>query len=338
MPPRLQFLLALYTLIAAGLAAAVSSPSQPAASMPAGSYVNPVHAQDFPDPHVVSYRGRFYAYATQKDDRGFQVMESADLVNWQHRGAAYRPPWSSRHYWAPEVAQYRGRFYMTYSAQNPMTGKHDIGIAIASSPLGPFRHAAILVRGDANRVGVIDTTLFFERDGSPFLIYSEEDPRRIVMRRMRRDLLAAGEEVMELLRPDREAEHGVTEAPTMIRRGGRYHLIYSAGWYQSNRKDANYGVYHAEAGALRGPYAKSPLPLLATIPDQVLSPGHQCVVQLPSGETWMLYHAWDNQNEPRYGSNPLGRTLRLDRLWWKGEKPYVDGPSTSPRPAPRPGK
>ncbi|MDW8290736.1 MAG: hypothetical protein RMM06_08430, partial [Armatimonadota bacterium] len=72
-----------------------------------------------------------------------------------------------------------------------------------------------------------------------------------------------------------------------------------------------------------------------TVPGKVYGPGHQCIVSLPSGEMWMLYHGWDDQNEPMYGSNPLGRTLRLDRLLWKEGKPFVDGPSTEPRPVPR---
>lgn len=67
---------------------------------------------------------------------------------------------------------------------------------------------------------------------------------------------------------------------------------------------------------------------------RVYGPGHQCVVQLPSGETWMAYHGWDDQGEPRYGANPLGRTLRIDRLRWDGDMPVMDGPTTTPMPVP----
>jgi beta-xylosidase len=310
-----------------------TSSQQPEA--PSATYTNPVYARDFPDPHVLFYEGKFYAYATQRDDHGFQVMESPDLVRWTHRGAAYKPPWSSRHYWAPEVIRYRGRFWMTYSATNPATGKHDIGIAEAKEPLGPFQHRAILVRGDHNRVGVIDATIHMERDTTPYLVYTEEDPRRILLCRLRPDLLAVEGETTELVRPDRDWERGVTEAPTLIRRGGVYHLFFSVGWFQSNREDACYAVCHATARTLRGPYVKAPAPLLRGVPDQVYGPGHQSLVFLPGGETWLLYHAWDNRNEPRYGSNPAGRTLRLDRLQWRGDQPFVNGPSITPRTAPR---
>ncbi len=298
------------------------------------TYTNPVYARDFPDPHVLYWRGKFYAYATHSSGHDFQVMESSDLVHWSHRGSAFRPPWSREHLWAPEVIAHRGTLYMTYSARNPQTGKHDIGVATSTNPLGPFTDRGILVRGDDNRVGVIDTHIFFDRAGTPYLLYSEEDPRAIVMRRMSPDLLRISEEKTVLLRPDRDWEKGIVEAPTMLYRNGTYHLFYSGGWFQSYKRDACYAVSYATASALKGPYTKREV-ILQTVPDKVYSPGHQCIVTLPSGEMWMLYHAWDNQNEPLYGSNPLGRTLRLDRLYWRNGKPVVDGPSTEPKPAPR---
>lgn len=48
----------------------------------------------------------------------------------------------------------------------------------------------------------------------------------------------------------------------------------------------------------------------------------------------MAYHGWDDQGEPRYGANPLGRTLRIDRLRWDGDMPVMDGPTTTPMPVP----
>jgi beta-xylosidase len=223
---------------------------------------------------------------------------------------------------------------MTYSALNPETRKHDIGIAAASDPVGPFEHKAILVRAGSNRIGVIDTTVFFDRDGAPYLIYTEEEPRRIVLRRMAPDLLSVSPEVTELVKPDRPYERGVTEAPTLILRNGTYHLFFSVGWFQSNKADACYAVCHAQSRSLNGPYVKSQGPILATVPGKVYGPGHQCIVTLPNGRMWMAYHGWDDRNEPRYGSNPVGRTLRIDPLNWRGDTPYMKGPTTTAQPAP----
>lgn len=300
-----------------------------------GLYVNPVWAKDFPDPHAIAWRGRFYAFATETAavGRGFQALESRDLVRWEPRGMVFTPPWSGEHYWAPEVTARRGVFHLTYSALNPRTRRHDIGIATASAPLGPYTDRAILVRGDDNKVGVIDATICTDR-GVSWLVYSEEEPRRIVARRLSADWLSTVGETVEIVRPDREWERGVTEAPTLVRRGGKLHLLYSGGWFESRKGDSSYCVAHASAPGMAGPWEKTG-PILRGDGEKVFGPGHQTLVSLRSGEDWLLYHAWDDQKEPRYGSNPLGRTLRLDRLTWKDGRPGVDGPSLGERPAPR---
>lgn len=331
--PHLKHLASALALAAACSAAAAAAQTSTPAPQPmtdSKTYTNPVWDRDFPDPHIIRHQGKFYAYGT-----GFQVMESDDLVHWTHRGSPFRVPWAKEHPWAPEVTVYRGRFYMTYSALNPETRKHDIGMAVADSPLGPFTHQSILVRGDNNRVGVIDATVFRDADGTPYLVYSEEEPRRIVLKRLTGDLLKTIGEPVELVRPDRDWERNVTEAPTMLLRNGRYYLFYSVGWYQSTKQDASYAVCYAVAPSVRGPYVKAEKPLLATVPDKVYGPGHQCLVELPSGEMWMAYHGWDARGEPLYGRNPAGRTMRIDRLRWEGDTPVMDGPTTTPQPAPR---
>ena len=67
-----------------------------AAAVPApvaGTYVNPILDEDFPDPAVIlAPDGYYYAYATQTLRDGqwinIQVARSADLVHWEHLGDA----------------------------------------------------------------------------------------------------------------------------------------------------------------------------------------------------------------------------------------------------------
>jgi beta-xylosidase len=297
-------------------------------------YTNPVYDHDFPDPFVLEYHHKFYAYATESGAHGFQVMESNDLVHWDNHGLAFTPPWSTQHLWAPEVMHYRGKFYMVYSARNPETGKHDIGIAMASSPRGPFVQKAILASGNSNRVGVIDADLFIDKDKTPYLLYSAEDPRMIMLQKLSSNLLGVEGNAVMLIKPDQPWEHGVTEAPTMIYRNGIYHLFFSAGSFQGDRSHSYYAVYHAESKEINGPYIKSPHPLLATTPEKVYSPGHQCIIRVGKDNWWMLYHGWNNAGEPMYGSNPIGRSLRIDRILWKNNEPTMIGPTTDPEPAP----
>jgi beta-xylosidase len=298
-----------------------------------GTYTNPVYNHDFPDPHVIRWGDRYFAYGTQTRNTGFQLLESPDLVHWTPRVLEFPIPWAKEHYWAPEVVESHGTFYLTYSALDPATRKHDIAIATAEKSTGPFEHRAILVRGDDNRVGVIDATIAFDGD-VPYLIYSEESPRRIVARRLRSDLLGTEGDPIELIRPDRPWERGVTEAPTLVKRNGVYHLFYSGAGFQGSKDDCRYAVGHAAARSLEGPYLKAAEPVLKTVEGQVYGPGHQCVVQTPDGSWWMLYHGWNAEGQPHYGQNPVGRSLRIDRLTWDGDVPRVEGPTVGPTEGP----
>lgn len=300
-------------------------------------YRNPVWSRDFPDPFLLAHNGVFYAYATETAGKpGFQALRSRDLVHWEDCGVVFRPGWADKHFWAPEVQFQNGVFHLTYSALNGQTGRHDIGLAIGKSPLGPFRHQTVLVRAGDREHGVIDATIFAQ-NGRTFLVYCVENPRRIVMRRLAPNGLSVDGPPVDLIRPDQSWEHGVVEAPTLLWRESRYHLFYSAGPYEGNKDGPSYCIAHALSRRLEGPYEKTGR-VAVSRSGQVYGPGHQSFLTLPSGETWLAYHAWDAVGQPRYGANPSGRTLRLDRINWggrRGDIPVLEGPSTAPIPAPK---
>jgi beta-xylosidase len=329
---RTWLLRAISPLVASVLGS--TRPRDPTRKFPEPTYTNPILAQDFPDPFVLRHEGVFHAYATQRGNRNLQHATSEDLIHWKPGEVVVENVFSRRHLWAPEVVRLGDRFVMTYSALDPLSRKHHIAVATSDAPEGPFLHRDILVRGDDNQVGVIDATIFLDGP-TPYLIYSEETPRRIVLRRLQPDGLAVlPDPPVRILRPDQAWEQGVTEAPTLLKRENQYVLIYSGGHYQGTRESCRYAVGFALADEITGPYRKAAEPFLQSVPDRVIGPGHQCLVTTPNGDTWLLYHAWDSEKEPRYGSNPLGRTLRLDRLTWDGPRPQPLIPSTEPMPAP----
>lgn len=301
------------------------------------TYTNPVWPHDFPDPFVLHYGNKYYAYATATQGyNGLQVIESSDLVHWSHRQVAFKPPWSNSDYWAPEVDLYKGRLYMIYSALDPVSHRHDIAIAVGDHPTGPFTHHAILVKGTDANGGAIDADLFFDHEGRVWLIYSEENPRSIAIQELDPTLSRTITDPVVVLRPVLPQERGVTEAPTLIYRDGHFILFFSGGTFQSDTKqDASYMVEYAVSSKLLGPYTRAAKPLLQSVQGSVYGPGHQCVLTLPNGDMWMFYHGWDNEGEPHYGGNPLGRTLRIDPVTWHDGLPTMDGPTTTPQPDPR---
>ena len=84
------------------------------------AYTNPVGGDiRMGDPFVLRHDGRYYLYGTTASD-GFRCWTSANLMNWEALGQAYRRTWESwggKTFWAPEVVRYRGKFYMVFSCQ-----------------------------------------------------------------------------------------------------------------------------------------------------------------------------------------------------------------------------
>lgn len=84
------------------------------------AFSNPVVAGDFPDPSVIRVGTDYWATATTSQWAPiFPLLHSTDLVNWRMAGAVFQAPpaWSAGSYWAPEIAQDGGRFYVYYTAR-----------------------------------------------------------------------------------------------------------------------------------------------------------------------------------------------------------------------------
>jgi xylan 1,4-beta-xylosidase len=84
------------------------------------AYINPVAAGDYPDPSVIRVGRDYWATATSSEwAPEFPILHSRDLVNWKVVGAVFqqRPAWSVGNYWAPEISEYRGRYFVYYVAR-----------------------------------------------------------------------------------------------------------------------------------------------------------------------------------------------------------------------------
>lgn len=151
-----------------------------------GTYTNPLKVV-FGDPYVLYVKGdKYYMYGTGGVKNGFAVYSSADLVHWKSEGQV----WSARNqhgwsdstagwdgaYWAPEVYEVKGKFYMFYSAQwkvnpNKEFENFRIGVAVADKPTGPFtdlRNQPVFDPG----YPVIDANVMFDTNGKLYLYYS----------------------------------------------------------------------------------------------------------------------------------------------------------------------
>jgi GH43 family beta-xylosidase len=314
------------------------------------TYENPVYRRSFPDPFVLEHRGEYWAYGTGSwpDGRRFGILHSRDLVAWRPLAGALAPlrpenDWPC--YWAPEVAYQSGRFYLYYSVGDEE--RMEIRVAVAESPEGPFADSG---RRLTTEPFAIDAHPFTAADGSrwlfyatDFLTYTHIGTGTVADRLLDPWTLAGAPRPItraaydwQVYHPNRPEKGGVrwhtVEGPFVLERKGLYYEMYSGG----NWQNPTYGVSYAVSDSLEAPgeWAQAAdgervLPVLRTLPGRVIGPGHNSVVRGPDHrQLWCVYHRWDVEREER--------VMAIDPLDWAGDRLLVLGPSTGPRPAPRP--
>ncbi len=103
----------------------------------------------------------------------FPVLHSTDLVHWRNLGMALQPlAGAFASYWAPEVAYDNGTFYMYYSAGGPEGEGHQLRVATAQHPAGPFQDSGRVLTPDDPFT--IDAHPFRDEDGTWYLFYCHD--------------------------------------------------------------------------------------------------------------------------------------------------------------------
>ena len=106
---------------------------------------------------------------------GIDYYVSDNLIEWDGPFPAFRPPndfWADRNFWAPEVHQYQGQFYMfiTFKADGVRRGTQ---ILRADTPEGPF--VPINERQlTPDSWECLDGTLYVDNNSQPWMIFCHE--------------------------------------------------------------------------------------------------------------------------------------------------------------------
>jgi beta-xylosidase len=313
-------------------------------------YQNPVYPFDFADPFVLKTAHGYFAYGTAaaaEDGRIFPVLHSSDLVHWTRLGGALLPLTEPKafSYWAPEVIENNGRFYLFYSASTSASDEHHrLRVAIADEPAGPFTDSGHLLLPKAGFT--IDASPFRDpRTGQFFIFFAtdfeSDEPfgTGLAVAGLSDDLLSASTPVRPIVRAQADwqiyernrnykgklwPKWNCVEGPNVVFHEEKYYCFYSGGAWHGD----NYGVGFAVADHPLGPWhdefgAKGAF-VLKGIPNKVIGPGHNSCVLRPDGKTfYMVYHAWD--------AAKTARRMCIDPIRWTAQGPKVDGPSLEPR-------
>jgi beta-xylosidase len=323
--------------------ALVFAAGQASAQRPA-TYSNPVAPGDYPDPSVVRVGQDYWATATTSEwAPEFPILHSRDLVNWQTVGAVFqqRPAWSVGSYWAPEIAHWRGRFYVYYTARKK-DGPLCVAVATSRSAAGPYTDHGPLV---CQEVGSIDGFPVTDERGRRYLLWKEDgNSRSLPTPIWAQQLSADGTRLIgqrkEILRNTEPWEKHPTlpygdliEGPAVVRRGGWFYMFFSGNFCCA--RECNYMMGVARARRLLGPWEKNPKNPILRGNESFKCPGHGTVVSDAAGRDWLLYHAMDAKDFVYVGRQALLDEVKWGRDGWptinEGRGP--SGQAAAPRAA-----
>lgn len=357
------------TLVAPAAAAAQPCPGRPAEAVARArlGVGGPHRLTDFnfPDPFVARFGGAYFAYATGNQVGGgqmnVQAMRSPDLTRWsaptEALPAANLPAWVDRRHpqvWAPEVARIGPRYVLYFNARHAVLTRNEgsaerprilqrqcLGAAVSRLPAGPFLGIDQPLICAEHAAGAIDASLF--RDGDRlYLLYKEDgnccgpgsaiyavglDGDGLAALGPRHRLVASDDSPG----PEDDWEWRVVEAPTMVRRGERYHLFYSGNFFGNRNYAVGYLVCASPRGPCRDPGGN---PILRSHGgSEPIGPGHQAILE-EGRRSYLFHHGWNADPDGRERPGFHRRCLYVSRLRWArgadgGERPVVDGGRTA---------
>ena len=296
-------------------------------------YANPALAGDYPDPSIIRVGKDYWATATTSEwAPEFPILHSRDLVNWETVGAVFheRPQWSVGNYWAPEISEDKGRFFVYYVGRKK-DGPLCVAVATAAKPTGPYTdHGPLVCQED----GSIDPVPVTDERGQRYLIWKEDgnsrsQPTPLWAQRLSDDGTKLIGEKKELLRNDAPWEAQLVEGPYVLRHNGWFYLFYSGN--ACCGRECNYALGVARARHLLGPWEKNPANPILAGNETWKCPGHGSIVTDERGRTFLLYHAYSARD-----SVYAGRQAMLDEVKWSangwptindGRGPSVRAPS-----------
>jgi len=283
------------------------------ASAQAANYSNPVLAGDFPDPSVIRAGDDYWATATTSEWAPlFPMLHSRDLVHWEHVGNVFerRPDWAVGNFWAPEIAEHNGKFFIYYVGRKK-GGPLSVACATADNPRGPWTDHGPMIGQDAGSIDAVPVT---DRDGSRWLIWKEDgnsrkQPTPLWIQRLSDDGTKLVGQPAEIMRNDKPWEGALIEGPFVQRHGDYFYMFYSGAGCCG--RDCNYALGVARAKNLLGPWEKNPANPILDENAVWKCPGHGSVVTTKDGRDFMLYHAYD-----RKAFIYVGRQGVLDEITW----------------------
>jgi arabinoxylan arabinofuranohydrolase len=186
------------------------------------------------DPFPMVYNGVCYLYTDHDEDvivNSFYTMNdwrcysSTDMVNWTDLGTvlSYKTfSWAKGDAWAGQCIYRNGKFYL-YA---PMTranagGAKVIGVAVSTSPTGPFTDALGKPLIANNGAQDIDPTVFIDDDGQAYLYWGNSNLYYV---KLNQDMISYSGSIVQVS----PKPSSYVEGPWLYKRNGLYYMVYAS--------------------------------------------------------------------------------------------------------------
>ena len=268
---------------------------------------SPVLAGLYADPHIAHFGDRYYIYPTTDGNRDwrstyFTCWSSPDLVNWTKDAIILDLPtqveWADERAWAPCIAARDGKYYFYFSASQ------SIGVAVADHPAGPYREPLgrpLVARGMYN-CQVIDPMVFIDDDGAAYLYFGQGNCNVV---RLNDDMISFDADAVKRITPE-----GFNEGAFVLKRQGRYYLM----WSEHDTRDPRYSVAYGVADSPLGPFERAENNPVLKGAGLVRGAGHHSVVQVAGAEDeWVIaYHRFRIPGGDGYNREVCLSPMRFD--------------------------
>ncbi|MCX6875648.1 MAG: family 43 glycosylhydrolase, partial [Verrucomicrobia bacterium] len=271
-------------------APALTTGGETAAAWDAIGNFNPVVPGYFADPTLKKFGDTYYLY-TSTDGIGAcegwtQVWISKDLVNWVNYKLNWNPNDKN---WAPDCMEKGGKYYLFYNFPC-MTFA-----AEGDSPVGPWRpygKTPLVPDKFVPPVITLDFQSFQDDDGATygyFTTWAGNNDAGSGWVKFNDDMKTFASKGRI---PYHELQ-GIMEGPYMLKRNGKYYLMYSNASCHDETYNVRYSIHKTGPTADTGWIYGQNNPILSSdVPRKIHGTGHHSVLQ-ENDNYFMIYHRHD---------------------------------------------
>ena len=251
------------------------------------SFTIPVSSLRLRDPFILVDKKTSMYYLHFNNNLKIRVYKSKDLSTWKDEGYSFIAKtdfWGQQDFWAPDVYEYEGRYYLFATFSNAGV-KRGTSILVSDSPKGPFTplvNKAITPSGWM----CLDGSLYIDKEGNPWLLFCREwletIDGEIYAQRLAKDLKTTEGDPYLLFK--------ASEAPFIYRLDdGKLIML----WSSFRKTDGKYAIGQAvsASGNVLGPWVQEPETLNSD------DGGHAMVFKDLKGRLMISYHAPNSQTE-----------------------------------------